>query len=188
MIANLEQLHSVVERELENVKITDIHTHLFSQDFGDLFLWGIDEVLTYHYLVAEYFRYSSVPPAEFFQLSKKEQADQIWQTLFIDHSPLSEAQRGVLTLLKKLGLDTSSRELDTYRKFFASLNFNEYVDHVFNVAGVKEVVMTNDPFDEVERDIWERTGNNDPRFKAALRVDPLLNDYPKSYKILQSMG
>jgi hypothetical protein len=42
----------------------------------------------------------------------------IWKTLFIDHSPYSEACRGVLTALDKFGLDVSSRNLNEYRKFF----------------------------------------------------------------------
>ena len=31
----------------------DIHTHLYEAAFGELLLWGIDELLIYHYLVAE---------------------------------------------------------------------------------------------------------------------------------------
>ena len=34
----------------------DLHTHLFPPSHGALMLWGVDELLTYHYLIAEYFQ------------------------------------------------------------------------------------------------------------------------------------
>ena len=71
--------------------------------FGDMLLWGVDELLTYHYLVAEVFRWVDMPYQDFGTV-QKEQADLIWKTLFIDNSPYSEARRGVLTVLNKLGL------------------------------------------------------------------------------------
>lgn len=188
MITSKATLKEIVEREVNRVQITDVHTHIYSADFGELLLWGIDEVLTYHYLVAEYFRYSTMAYEEFFSLSKKQQAELIWDTLFIKHSPISEAQRGVLTILAQLGLDVSSRNLEEYRSFFAGLTPQEYIDKVFEISGVKEVVMTNDPFDPLENPIWEVVGNNDARFKAALRIDPLLNQYQQILPQLQAWG
>ncbi|HHT37416.1 MAG: glucuronate isomerase [Candidatus Wallacebacter cryptica] len=188
MITDKNVLRDVVVREVNNVQITDIHTHIYPGHFGDLLLWGVDELLTYHYLIAEYFRYSNMSYADFFALSKREQADLIWQTLFLDHSPVSEAQRGVLTVLNELGLDVQSRDLASFRAYFEKMSTQEYVDKVFEVAGVKNVVMTNDPFDPLEKPFWDTEGNSDSRFKAALRIDPLLNEYPTSYKKLQDWG
>ncbi len=188
MITDKNVLRDVVVREVNNVQITDIHTHIYPGHFGDLLLWGVDELLTYHYLIAEYFRYSNMSYADFFALSKREQADLIWQTLFLDHSPVSEAQRGVLTVLNELGLDVQSRDLASFRAYFEKMSTQEYVDKVFEVAGVKNVVMTNDPFDPLEKPFWDSEGNSDSRFKAALRIDPLLNEYPTSYKKLQDWG
>jgi len=188
MLTDKRALRDAVYREVENVQITDIHTHIYPGHFGNLLLWGVDELLTYHYLIAEFFRYSSMDYAEFFALPKQAQADLIWKTLFVNHSPVSEAQRGVLTVLAKLGLDVAARDLDTYRSYFAKMNVQEYIDKVFDVAGVKTVVMTNDPFDPAEKPFWDTEGNSDRRFKAALRIDPLLNDYPNSYRKLQDWG
>jgi hypothetical protein len=39
-----------------------------------------------------------------------------------------------------------------------------------------------------ERDIWVNHGNEDPRFHAALRMDPLLNDYQSVYRDLNDLG
>ena len=59
----------------------------------------------YHYLVSEFFM---VAPGEIThkasERSKKEQADLIWEHLFKRRSPISEAQIGVLTTLRALGL------------------------------------------------------------------------------------
>ncbi len=187
-IADKETLQRIVEREVENVQITDIHTHLYSKDFDSLLLYGVDELLTYHYLIAEYFRYSTMDYDTFFDLSKKEQADLVWKTLFIDHSPISEAQRGVLTVLAKLGLDVASRDLEAFRAYIASMSTEEYINKVFEVTGIKEVVMTNDPFDSLEKPVWEAQGNTDVRFKTALRVDPLVVNYEQSYLQLREWG
>lgn len=188
MINDKKTIREVVSKAVQEVKLTDVHTHIYAENFGDILLWGIDELLTYHYLIAEYFRYSKMDYEQFFALPKSKQADLIWQTLFIDHSPVSEAQRGILTVLSKLGLDVKARDLQEYRRFFADLTTEEYINKVFDLAGVENVVMTNDPFDPQEKPVWDMEGNKDARFKAALRIDPLLNDYENSYRKLQDWG
>ncbi|MBS3970552.1 MAG: glucuronate isomerase, partial [Clostridia bacterium] len=169
-ITDLSQLRNILNKEISEIKVTDIHTHIYSADFKGLFLWGIDELLTYHYVLAEYFRVSDMDYGRFFKLSKEEQANLIWQELFVNRSPISEAQRGVITVLDKLGLDVSSKDIDYLRAYFKSMNINEYLTRVFDLAGVRCVVMTNDPFDKEEASIWNKTGNSDSRFKAALRI------------------
>jgi hypothetical protein len=166
-----------------------MHTHLYSPNFGDqLLLWGVDELITYHYLVAEVMRWSDLPVEEFWKLTKQQQADHIWQKLFIEHSPVSEACRGVLTTLKGFGIDLSSRDLDSFRKVYAQYDAYKQVDKVFELAHVDHVVMTNDPFDDLERPLWLDGVKPDPRFHAALRIDPLLNDYSKSKLRLREWG
>ena len=59
-IIDRQDLVQSVHNALNSVQITDIHTHLFSECFGGLFLYGIDELLTYHYLVAEAMRHIGV--------------------------------------------------------------------------------------------------------------------------------
>src|ERR1700680_2280627 len=85
------QISSVVEDVLASTQFVDIHTHLFAPAFGNLGLWGIDELLTYHYLEAEFFRSSDGPPHECWSLSKPDRADIIWRTLFVENTPVSEA-------------------------------------------------------------------------------------------------
>ena len=85
---------------------------------GSIGLWGIDELITYHYLEAELFRSHDIQPAAYFELSKRAKADLIWQTLFVENAPLSEATRGVVAVLNAFGLPTSG-DLKDAREFFA---------------------------------------------------------------------
>ncbi|MGI6284587.1 glucuronate isomerase [Neomoorella humiferrea] len=188
-IINEADVAAVVARVVEEVQVTDIHTHLYPPGFGDMCLYGLDELLTYHYLVAEFFRHTSMDYHAFFQLPKERQAELVYQTLFIERSPLSEAQQGIVTVLKELGLTVDAgKELPALKEQIKAIPLTEYVDKVFAAAGVKEVVMTNDPLDGTERRWWEKVGNKDPRFKAALRLDPLLNDYEMYFGELNNMG
>ena len=110
-------LEKYVRTAVAAATVTDIHTHLLPPSHGQLLLWGVDDLLTYHYLIAELFTAppAGLTPQKFWVLSKSRQADLVWQHLFLDASPISEARRGVLTAIKALGLDPSSRDLKGWR-------------------------------------------------------------------------
>lgn len=181
-------LRNAINRIVRETPLTDIHTHLYAPAFGELLLYGLDEVLTYHYLIAETFRLSDISYDDFWKLGKQEQAELIWKVLFLEHSPLSEACRGVITILQQLGLDPGTRDLAEYRTYFQALEPSSYIDTVFKTARVKSAVMTNDPFDDLERPVWEKGYTPDPRFHAVLRIDPLLNDWPAASQKLKAWG
>lgn len=187
-IQTYEQLEATVKQIVQRQKVTDMHTHLYSPNFGNILLRGVDELLTYHYLVAEVMRWSDMKPDQFWALSKIEQADLIWNKLFIEHSPVSEACRGVLTTLQGFGLDVASRDLGSFREFFHKFDSVSHVNKVLELSNVDHVVMTNDPFDDSERHIWLEGKKPESRFHAALRIDPLLNDYVNSKHRLREWG
>jgi hypothetical protein len=167
-------LETAVADVLASTQVIDMHTHLFAPGFGKLGLWGIDHLLTYHYLEAELFRFSPVKPDQYWALSIAQRADLIWKTLFVENAPISEATRGVIAVLHALGLDTSAATLEPYRDFFRRQNLADHIARVFRLAGIESVVMTNDPLDPEEAPLWD-TVTPDPRFRAALRLDRLLN-------------
>ncbi len=185
---SVDQLDSAVERVVQQTPVFDIHTHLYAPAFGDLLLWGIDELLTYHYLVAEGFRYWDFPVDDFWRLDKTSQADLIWTTLFDQHSPVSEACRGVLTTLHSLGLDVRERDLAALRGWFAQHKIEGHLLHVMDLAGVRSICMSNSPFDAAEREVWEQGWTHDPRFTSALRIDPLLVFWPEACAELTGWG
>lgn len=183
-----QMLAKRIRRIVEATPVDDIHTHLYDPAFGELLLWGIDDLLVYHYLVAETFRYLEKPYEHFWKLTKVEQADLIWEQLFLRHSPISESCRGILTILNSFGLDANRRDLSAIRRWFAQQRPERHVDRVLDLAGVRSVCMTNSPFDELERPVWERGFKRHPRFKAALRIDPLLLDWRTARKQLSQSG
>ena len=200
------EIASAVERALDSQPIVDMHTHLYPPGFGTpvpnrsgqadaagLLLWGVDELVTYHYLVAEVYRVvpaTKLPYEDFWKMSKQQQADHIWKHLFIEHTPISEACRGVLTTLKLLGLDPNEKSLAPYRKFFAKQDPSEYIDRVMELSHVSSITMTNPVFDDNERGRWLKNPSvaNDPRFKAVLRIDPLLRNWPLAAQLLSEWG
>ncbi|NMB24882.1 MAG: glucuronate isomerase [Firmicutes bacterium] len=189
----LEDLVGVVNEVVQDTKVTDVHTHLYDPVFGDLLLWGFEELITYHYLIAETMRWVDLPYERYWQMSKAEQAKLIWETLFVQNSPYSEACRGVLTTLQRLGLDVARRDFESYQEYFRGRSLTEYVDQVFALANIKYAVMTNDPFNEAERKVWLETvatgeAELDERFRAALRLDVLLNSWDVAWPRLQGWG
>ncbi len=182
------QLRQQVEETISNTPVFDVHTHLFPAQFGAMNLFGIDELLNYHYLIAEFFRFSRLAPEDFWKLEKTKQSDLIWQTLFVENTPLSEATYGVISVLNTLGLDTRAADLREAREFFESQKPKDYIENVLKLAGVSDVVMTNDPLDEDEIKIWNGDEEIDPRFHAALRLDRLLNGWAEAVPLMQKQN
>ena len=176
LLTDTEELRAEVELVVNSTPVLDVHTHLFPSEFNELCLSGIDELLTYHYLVAEMFRSARIPYDRFWSMSKPDQADLVWKTLFVDNTPTSEAAQGIISVLDVFGLDTRAPDLKEARAFFNSQRLAEHIDQVFDIARVSGVVMTNDPLDEVEGEFWKTGAMVDQRFKSSLRLDRLLND------------
>jgi hypothetical protein len=199
------QVRPLVAALLAEQPVVDVHTHAYPPSFGTpvpnaggtadpagLMLWGIDELLTYHYLVAEVYRVvpaSRLPYEQFWAMSKTEQADHIWKHLFLERTPISEACRGILTSLNRLGLDPADG-LPQLRRFFAEQDPDRYVDRVMELANVESITMTNAVFDDNERRRWLDGGDSvhDPRFRAVLRIDPMLRDWPAAARKLDEWG
>jgi hypothetical protein len=181
-----DEILNVVDQELRSTPVIDVHTHLFMPSLGRLGLWGIDELLTYHYLEAELFRSSAIQPDEYFRLSKRAQADAIWKALFVENTPVSEATRGVVAVLQGLGLPMD--DLRAAREYFAAQKLGDHISHVLKLAGVSDVVMTNDPLDPEEGPQWERGVERDARFRPVLRLDRILNRWSGHWNVLESKG
>lgn len=178
-----------VQRVLDDMPLVDIHTHLYDPAMGEILLWGIDELLTYHYLVAELFRANpELDYDAFWAMEKPDQADLIWNELFVKRSPLSEACRGVLTALDEVGLDPDDKNLARFRKFYQSQKIETYVNKVFKIANIKQVYMTNDPLDPQERPAWKKGFDRDPRFLGVLRLDSAVMNWPEPVPGLRALG
>jgi hypothetical protein len=183
-----DQIQAAVEDVLATSQFIDMHTHLCPPSFGKLALWGIDELVTYHYLEAEFFRFSAMTPEQYWSLSKQEQADAIWKALFVAHTPLSEATRGIIAVLQAFGLPTDSADLSEARSFFGTQDVEEHVLRVLKMAGVSSVVMTNDPLDPEEIPIWKNGATLQPQFQPVLRLDRILREGAEPWEPLSRQG
>jgi hypothetical protein len=183
-----EQLQGVVEEVLKSTPFIDIHTHLFSPAFGKIGLWGIDELLTYHYLEAEFFRSSDITPEQYWNLSKRARADAMWQALFVEHAPISESTRGIVAVLNAFDLPTDAGGLEEARAFFRAQPLEGHIRRVLEISGVSSVVMTNDPLDPDEEPVWKSGGQKHEQFHAVLRLDRILWGWPKHWQQLASQG
>jgi hypothetical protein len=188
------QIRSTVQDVMAAQPIVDMHTHVYPPSFGTpvanatgktdatgLMLWGVDELVTYHYLICEVYRVvpaTKLPYEQFWKMTRAQQADHIWKHLFVERTPLSEACRGVVTTLKRLGLDPAVKDLAEHRRWFAAQDPGKYIDRVMELANVEKITMTNDVFDVNERLRWLSGGVKDPRFSGVVRIDPMLRDWP----------
>ncbi len=201
-----ESIPAAVADAVAAQPVVDMHTHLYPPAFGTpvpnatgqadadgLMLWGVDELVTYHYLIAEVYRIvpaTKLPYDQFWRMGKSQQADHIWRHLFVENSPISEACRGILTTLSKLGLDPGDRDLARMRRWFAGQDPSAYIDRVMELANVESITMTNPVFDDNERLRWLANPDalRDPRFTAVLRIDPLLRAWPEAARKLSAWG
>ena len=182
------QIESVVEEVLSSTPFIDMHTHLFPPMFGKLGLWGVDDLLTYHYLEAEFFRSSEMPPERYWKLSKREQANAIWQVLFVENTPISEATRGIIAVLQAFDLPAQNADLEQARSFFRAQRLESHIRRVLEMAGVSAVVMTNDPLHPEEQLIWMNGVKPHPQFHSALRLDRILCDWDSHWQQLAKQG
>jgi hypothetical protein len=106
----------------------------------------------------------------------------------VENAPVSEATRGVVAVLSAFGLPTGSADLSEARAFFASRDLDAHIRNVFDLAGISEVVMTNDPLDPAETPHWDRDPEPRSDFHAVLRLDRILNRWPEHWQILRARG
>ena len=177
------ELLSLISYSLENVKIFDIHTHLFPPEHKNFFLMGIDELLNYHYLIAELFVTSDINVKKFNSLTKKEKAEIVWNELFVKRTPISKACKGILTILKNFSITFENKN---YSEVKAQLNKIEYKDdNIFKKSNITSVVMTNNPFDLDEWSLFNNPNWDRRKYRASLRLDNLINEFDKSLNIAQ---
>ena len=180
VLKDTASLETAVRDAVANVRITDVHTHLFPPSHDGLLLWGIDDLLTYHYLVAELFTVApkGLTAEAFWLMPKRDQADLVWRHVFLERGGLSEAARGVITTANALGLDIAGRDLNAIRRWFEQQDAEDYLARAFKMSNVDYAVMTNNPFLAEEADCWRRDLPRAESLKTALRIDTLILDWP----------
>ncbi|CAJ1351857.1 unnamed protein product [Effrenium voratum] len=169
-------LAEAVQQEVDGAEAVDVHTHLFPTS------------QTYHYLVAEYMASAREAPEEFYALPICEQADRVWQGLFVDSSPMSEPCRGVLTTLQALGLqkEAAARDLPAIRRWYAGQDAEMFNEKMMRLARLRYIITSHDPFDAEQTALCLEPPASAPRYKSALALDELLEgNFPAACRALE---
>ena len=177
----MKNLKETITDIINETKIFDIHTHLFPPEFKEYHLSGISEVLNYHYLIAELFSTTNINVKKFYKLTNKEKANIIWEELFQKRTPISEACKGVLTILSKLSIDYMSKSFDEINSEYSKLNLSDL--QIFKISKISKVVMTNNPFDKSEWQLFKNKNWDTNKYLASLRLDDILMNLDKCLDI-----
>ena len=145
-----DQIHSTVEDVLATTQYIDMHTHLFPPSFGKLGLWGIDELLTYHYLEAEFFRFSNNDAGAVLVALEGGPGRRNLEGLFVENTPISEATRGIVAVLSAFDLPTDSTTSPRHVLFSRTSRWSSTSSKFSKWRALVHVVMTNDPLDPAE--------------------------------------
>jgi hypothetical protein len=91
-----------------------------------------------------------------------------------------------------LGLEVGKKkDLTKARKWFAQQDPSKYIDRVMELSNVESITMTNPVFDDGERERWLKSPEllrGDPRFKAVLRIDPMLREWKSAAGKMNQWG
>ena len=163
---------NILKKIVNEIEIYDIHTHLFPWEHENYFLSGLDEILNYHYLTAEFLSASNFSPKKFFNLTKRKKDEKVWNYLFVQNTPVSEASRGVIKIMNFLKIKDYERKsyLEVLKKFSSKKYENK---DILKKLKIKKVVMTNNPFDKKEWAIFNKKKWDRKIFKSSLRLDDL---------------
>lgn len=157
---------------VNEVKIIDIHTHLFPWNHKKYFLSGLNELLNYHYLTAEFLSSSGTDPKKFFKFSKSKRAELVWNYLFVNRTPISEASKGVIKIMNffKIKNYEKKKYLDVV-KIYDSIKYEKQI--ILKKLNITKVVMTNNPFDKNEWSLFKKNNWDKNIFNSSIRLDDL---------------
>ena len=128
------------------------------------------KLLNYHYLKAELFSLGKINIKNFNKY-KYNSSPIIWNNLFLNRYPFSTATQGILKILQIYGVNDVNQKFET---IFKITNENQLSEgDIFQITGVKQVVMTNNPFNKKENIILR--SNKDKRYLPSIRIDDLFN-------------
>ena len=177
----MKNLKQTITEIINATEIFDIHTHLFPAEFKKYHLSGISEVLNYHYLIAELLTTTNINVKNFYELTKIEKANIIWEELFLKRTPISEACKGVLTILSELSIDYMFKSFDEINTEYSKLNLSDL--QIFKIIKISQVVMTNNPFDKSEWQLFKKKNWDTNKYLASLRLDDILINLEKCLDI-----
>ena len=167
-----QELSDTLEDVINNTKIFDIHTHLFPSAFKSHSLSGFINLLNYHYLIAELLTNANISAEKFYSLDDVNKAQLIWEELFQNRTPISEACKGVLTVLQKLDINYNKKTFEEVNNQYENKSLTD--EKILQLSNVSSLVMTNNPFDNDEWNLYKNNDWDRNIFQSSLRLDDLI--------------
>tara|TARA_B100000686_G_scaffold352165_1_gene453210 strand:+ start:2555 stop:3751 length:1197 start_codon:yes stop_codon:yes gene_type:complete len=159
---------------INSTSIFDCHTHLFPPEHKNYYLSGLENILNYHYLIAELLTIAGTSTKEFYSLEHSKRANLIWDELFQKRTPMSESCKGVITTLNHFNISIKNKNYYEIDKELKSKNYSD--KDILNICNINSLVMTNNPFDDEEWSLFERNDWDRNIYLSSMRLDNLLND------------
>lgn len=165
-------LKSLINKTVDKFYFDDIHTHLFPPELKNFSLKGIVNLLNYHYLIPELIDQNDFKKVyDLNKLNSYEIADLAWNKFFLDSIPISTATSGIITVLDQLGIYKNDIKLKELISREESLNYSD--EDIFEKARIRNVYMTNDPFNKEEWKLFDNSNWSRDRYKSTIRIDTL---------------
>lgn len=194
-----EETRNLIWAAAHTTPAVDIRVMIRPPAAGTPAVSGIDALLTSPAILSEFFRRRSLnrrdPAAEADNVAAREAyvrsltpgelADIVWRQLFLDHSPLSEAARVVLTTLGLYGIDVSSGDLRLLREQFEAVPATERVERAVKLANLDLILH---PVDSMHVDDALRPAGGGRAFRPVLYLNELLGDWKESARKLRLQG
>ncbi len=155
---------------------------------------GLDRLLTSPALLDEFFRRrgregAGDSPADresyLKSLAPGELADLVWRRLFLDHTPLSEAARVVLTTLGLFGLDVGSGDLRDLGEKFALIQQKRRLERIAALANLDLVLY---PVECLDADAATKRPPPPAPFRPVLSLTGLFRDWKAGARKLRLLG
>ncbi len=158
---------------------------------------GLDGLLTSPALLEEFFRRrvrpgqkgagESAEEREAYRksLAPGELADLVWRRVFLDHAPLSEAARTVLTTLGLFGLDVGTGDLRDLQAKFDAMSPKRRLEKTLAIANLELVLY---PVECLDVDANGKSPPPPAPFRPVLSLTRLLGDWKAGARKLRGLG
>lgn len=181
MIMGREELRRIVRAEVRRQPAADTFTRLDARSIFNMERHGIDALLTEPQLMHQA-RASGDPRLDANDV--RERADAVFQALFLDRSPVSDAALCVLLSLRKLGMDVlGHKSLAPLRSQYARVPAECRFIDAMDMANLRAVSVRVDVFDDVTSPL----SDVDDRIITSIAVDALA-DPQKAWPLLSQSG
>ena len=104
-----------------------------------------------------------------------------WNELFDKRTPISEACKGVLTILSELSIDYMSKSFEEINSEYSKLNLSDL--QILKISKISQLVMTNNPFDKSEWKLFKNKNWDSNKYLASLRLDDIIINPTKCLEV-----